>query len=595
MTRRLLAGLLGAVSLLGGVAGCGIPERTEVRVEGTGPVATGGATSAGRVEPPSRTAADSPEQFVRNFLAAPAGEPDRAYDRVRQYIDRGSHSLLQEKQGSEVVLTVVRLTKQPEITTNLDDIDVTISVQQVGRLRADGVLAPPEASETSYRFRLRPTLEAGEEIDWYVVNPPNVPLLSVDALATYYESRTVYFWSSDRQRLVPDQRYLPLAVPEDRQVSEVVKWLVAGPSEWLGRAASPLPDRTDLINNATRTGNRWEVNIEMPGVDRTRVEQFGTQLAWSLRGVYGGLDLKVRNQQDLVINDLEQRRQTHRIYRVDDPPRRFCVYDGAIHALAYPDETPGDVPVGAGANSDIVSAAVSRAGTATHAALVVEDPNGRRQLAVGLGQGQVSILKRSTGRGWAAMSRPVWLRSADQREPVGLVVADGRLLRFDGGAQPAPVTLGLTGPVTAVAASLDGHRLAVVVAGVPYVVAVNLDGGVLAVGPARRLPVSLAQLTAVDWYGENHLIVAGSAAGRPGLYEMSVDGALELPLEQDLGAPATHLTSYPANPFSSFGLAMVEANEVAYRTSPFDRIPQDLVQDVDGARPGNPTAPFFVY
>ncbi|MEV1146441.1 LpqB family beta-propeller domain-containing protein [Micromonospora sp. NPDC049799] len=600
MTRRFLAGLIGGVCLLGSATGCGIPDRTEVRVEGPGPAVEGGATSSGRIEPPSRTAADSPEDFVRNFLAAPAGEPDRAYDRVRQFIEPRDRSGLQEKRGSEVGLTVVRLTKSPEITPNLDDIDVTITVQQVGRLRADGVLAPPEATETSYRFRLRPTLESGDQTDWYLADPPNVLLLSVDALADHYLPRPVYFWSSDRSRLVPDQRYLPRAVPEDRRVSEVVKWLTDGPSEWLGRVVSPLPDRTQLINNATRTDDRWEVDLDMPGEDRTRVDQLGTQLAWSLSWLDGQLELKIRNQQGVTI-DLEQRRQARPLYSVEGTPQRFCVYEGSIHALSYPGEPSGPVPVAEAANTGVVSAALNRAGTGVHAALVVAGANGRKHLSVGSGFPPVSAFARSSGAGWSTVSRPVWLRSAAPDPPVGLVVADGGLYRFDGRAQVNAVPLGVAGTVTAVAAALDGHRLAVVVDGVLHVVAVNVDGGVLATGPARRLPTQLTRLSAVDWYDENRLIVAGSAAGRWALYELSVDGALEVTLEQDIGSPATHLAAYPANPRGGqFGLAMYVANQVAFRTGrPPERIQREQVAEVtappSGVRPGNPTAPFFLY
>ncbi|MGN9808109.1 LpqB family beta-propeller domain-containing protein [Micromonospora sp. BQ11] len=600
MTRRFLAGLIGGVLLLGGLTGCGIPERTEVRVEGPGPAAEGGATNADRIEPPLRTAADSTEDFVRNFLAAPAGEPDRAYERVRQFVEKGDRSRLQEKRGSEVALTVVRLTKNPEITTNLEDIDVTITVQQVGRLRADGVLAPPEATETSYRFRLRPTLESGDQTDWYVADPPTVLLLSVDALEDHYLPRPVYFWSSDRSRLVPDQRYLPRAVPEDRRVSEVVRWLTDGPSEWLDRAVSPLPDRTQLINNATRTDDRWEVDLDMPGEDRTRVDQLGTQLAWSLSWLDGPLELKIRNQQGVTI-DLEQRRQERPLYNVEGTPQRFCVYEGSIHPLLYPGEPVGSVPVAEAVNTSVVSAALNRAGTGVHAALVVAGPNGRKHLSVGRGFPPVSAFERSDGPGWSTVGRPVWLRSAAAHAPVGLFVADGRLYRFDGRAQPSVVSLNVPGSVTAVAAALDGHRLAVVVGGVLHVVAVTLDGGVLATGPARRLPTLVTRLSAVDWYDENRLIVAGSAAGRWALYELSVDGALEVALEQDIGAPATHLAAYPANPRGGqFGLAMFVANEVAFRPGrPPERIQREQVEDVtappNGVRPGNPTAPFFLY
>ncbi len=82
---------------------------------------------------------------------------------------------------------------------------------------------------------------------------------------------------------------------------------------------------------------------------------------------------------------------------------------------------------------------------------------------------------------------------------------------------------------------------------------------------------------------------------------MSVDGALETPLREDTGSQVDHLAAYPAiaerSPLA--GSFMYEANGVAYRSNPFDRINRDQVQDVTpppaGVRPGNPTAPVFLY
>ncbi|MDM4722616.1 hypothetical protein QTQ03_24585 [Micromonospora sp. WMMA1363] len=603
MSRRVAtAGLLGALLL--GPAGCGIPDHTEVRVERSGPAAEAGASIGRQVEPPLRTASDNPEEFVVNFLSAAAGEPDGAYDRVRQFIATADRSQLQAKRGSEVELTVVRLIKDPEVVTGQDESEVTLTVQQVGQLGADGVLKPPESSVTSYSFGLRPTFhEAGDETDWYVVDPPAILLLSVEALDLYYTPRTIYFWSTDRRRLVPDQRYLPRAVPADRRVSEVVRWLTGGPSDWLRRGVSPLPDRTQLINNATRTGDRWEVNLDMPGDDGSRLGQLGSQLAWSLPDFDGQLELKIRNQSRLVIDDLEQRRQSVRLYPIDDAPQRFCVYEGAVHALGDPGEanSPVAVPVVAGADTEVVSAGLSRSRQNILAALVVTGQNGRQHLSVGVGVGPVTVSARSSGAGFGSMGRPVWLRSADPQAPTGLVVADGELYHFDAQAQLSQVPLGVSGPVTAVATSLDGHRLAVVAGGALHVVAVNHDGGALTTGSARPLPTSLTKLTAVDWYGENRLVVAGSA-DQPAIYQVGVDGVEETPLLETTGAAVTHLSAYPASPTSEsmhLGAVMYEANGVAFRGVPFERIQREQVQDVTppppGVRAGNPTAPFFLY
>ncbi|WP_019901852.1 LpqB family beta-propeller domain-containing protein [Salinispora arenicola] len=589
MSRRLLGCLFGGV-VLATVAGCGIPGDTEVRIEGPGPAAEAGASSGGGVEPPPRKTAGSREEFVANFLSAAAGEPDGAYDRVRQFVVTEDRARLPQKEGSEVALTVVRLVDDPVIVPGPEEIRVTLKVQQVGQLTADGVLAPPEATPDTYDFGLRPiSLEGGDETEWYVTDPPNMLLLSVDALNRYYTPRTIYFWSSDRLRLVPDQRYLARTVPDDRRVSEVVRWLVGGHSAWLKRAVSTLPDRTNLINNATRTDDRWEVNLDMAGADSARLELLATQLAWSLPELQGQLELKIRNQSQLVIDDVEQRRQKHPVYSIG-APQPFCVYEGAVRSLG-----PTGVPVVPAENDTVVSAGLSRSGQRVLAALVVETDDGRRRLAVGAGADPLTSF-RASPETYQAVSRPVWLRSADSRRPVGLVVADGRLLRFDEAANLDQVQLSVEG-VTAVAAALDGHRIAVVSDGALYVAAVSHDGDALAVGPLRLMPTSLTGLTAVDWYGENSLVVAGSKAGKRVLYEVGVDGARETELRAT-GATVTHLAAYPANP-ESYGSVMYEANGVAYRAFPFERINPDQVRGVEptltGTRPSAPSAPFLLF
>ncbi|MEV1332890.1 LpqB family beta-propeller domain-containing protein [Micromonospora costi] len=605
MRSRLVAGALCGALAVGGFSGCGIPERSEVRVDGRREPATeSGAVNAWRKEPPTRTMSGAdPAEFVRNFLSAAAGEPDRAYYRVKQFIAQEDKHRLQEKQGSEVELTVVRLTDKPVITPDIDSTKVTIKVEQVGVLRADGKLVPPVSTEKQYEFGLRSASPAGSADDgagFFVIDPPNVLLLTDTALRDYYESQSIYFWNSDRTRLVPDQRYLPLTVPDERRLNEVVKWLVAGPSDWLRPGVVGLPDRTELINNATGGNGHWEVNLDMSGDDRARADQLVTQIAWSLPELEGQLELKVRNN-SAVVKDLGERRSEWPLYRLREGPRRYCVYEDTIHPLDFAGEPSGTVPLTAEANRKVVSAGLARAGDGNQilAALVVTAGEGRQRLTVGTGQDPVTVF--ADGPEHTTIGRPVWLRATDPHQPQGLVVADGRLYRFDQSARMFQIVPNLpSGAVTAVAASLDGQRVALIAGGALYVAALNLDGGAVSIGPPRRVTTSLTNLTAVDWGDEERLIVAGSA-GRPAIYEVSVDGALQTPLEDDTGAKVTHLAAYPTNPTTKLpsGAFMYEANGVSYRSGPVDRISRDQVLDVTppptGVRPGNPSAPFFLF
>ncbi|MFF5171621.1 LpqB family beta-propeller domain-containing protein [Micromonospora sp. NPDC000089] len=600
-SRPRLVAAAGAVLLALGAAGCGIPSRTDVRVDGEGPAVQAGSSSFRRDEPPTRSVTNDRPTFVDNFLAAAAGEPEGAYQRVGLFIAPENRARLQVRPGNEVSINVVRVTERPVITENANgEFDVRLPVQQVGQLRANGVLGPAVATEAEYTFSLRTAREeGGEGTGLYVTNPPNVLLLSTDALRSYYQAHTIYFWNSDQTRLVADQRYQPLAVPRERLVSEVVKWLIGGPSEWLGPGVSRLPDRTALINNAVETDDRWEVAVDLPGDDRGKLEKLATQLAWSLPDLDGQLQLTTRNQSRVRIDDLERHRQAHPPYQLPQSLERFTVYDGAVHPLVIPGEPSGPVPLAPADNHAVVSAAFRQTEERMLAALVTDVPGGRQRLAVGTGSNPVPPVQLAP-QTFRTIGRPLWLRDTAAEEPYGLVVADGQLYRFDGSARMIRVPVGVTGAVSAAATSLDGHRIALIVGGALWVAALNLDGGVVSLGPPRAVPTTLTELSAVDWAAENDLVLAGTS-GRSSVYEVSVDGTVQTELVGEVGARVTHLAAYPTNPVNPRpGLQfMYEANGVSYRFPSTEKIRVDQVQDVPstptGGRPGSATAPFFLY
>ncbi|MEU4368992.1 LpqB family beta-propeller domain-containing protein [Micromonospora chersina] len=598
MRRRVLVALLGGVLLPAGLAACGIPNETEVQVDGSGPAAEAGAPNGSPARPPTPSDSAEPVPFIENYLrAAAAGEREQAYARVKEFIGPEAKGLLPEKQqSSEIELTVVRLLEKPEVTppNNQGTSDVTLKVQQVGVLRADGVLDSPEASETEYKFQLRRADSGGPGL--LLTNVPNVLLISDTALREYYRSRTIYFWNSGRSRLVPDLRYLPSSVPAERRVTEVVKWLTGGPSKWLAQGVTGLPDGTRPINNATGADGHWEVNLTMPGADDKKLGLLATQLAWSLPELSGQLDLKIQNQKRRTV-DLEQERAEHAVYPAGDRPVRYTVYDGAVRPLAIANEARAAVPLVPDANKNVVAAALARADDQILAALVVTGADRRQRLKVGSGPDPVAVF--DTSRAYGTLSRPTWLRSLDGRHPAGLVAADGRLYRFDGAAGMSQVPLAVPGPVVAVAGSLDGHRIALVIGGALYVAAVSVDGGVVSVGQLRPLVALLTNISAVDWVAENDLVLAGNEADRrPAIHQITVDGAQETALKRDIGAEVTQLAAYPGAavggpPSLSF---MYEANRAAYRNNPFDNIKREQVLDVPaGSRASNPTAPFFLY
>ncbi|MBO4207569.1 LpqB family beta-propeller domain-containing protein [Micromonospora echinofusca] len=594
MRRRIVllaAGLLAA----GVVTGCGIPEATEVQVDGPGPVAEAGSVNGQGLEPPKRASAGSALQLMTNFLAAAAGEPDQAYARVKEYLAENVRGQLPEKQGSEVVINVVRLKKElnPTPVQGGEAKRFAIDVDQVGVLRADGTLGPPVATESRYEFLVGP-VESGRLDNLFVLNAPKGLLLSVDALRTYYQPHTIYFWNTKQTALVPDQRYLPVAVPVGRRATEVVGWLIDGPSEWLAPTVARLPDRTELIGTVPKTDGRLEINLSGPTEEPAQLDRLATQLAWSLPDVDGQLELKIRNQTRKMIDDTDVYLKEHPVYQLGGPPQRYVVYNGAVHLLK-PAVPGAGVPIFPRHNQNVVAAAIS--GTDQNALVAVVGSEGRRQVLRTF-VGPPSIAAGSTSRAsFTSIKRPVWLRSADPDRPVGLVVADGALYRFGADAQLDPVNTNVAGRVAAVAVALDGHRIAFIAGGKLYVAAVTVEEGTVTVHPPRRVHTSRTALSAVDWTGEHDLVVAGST-GQPQIYEITVDSTRETALKTDVGEVAvSSLAAYPDNPVVPGGSAppMYETNGVAFGDlNSSDSIGPDDVAEVESpAGRVNPVAPFY--
>lgn len=609
MARRLLTAATAATMLVTGVAGCGIPDETGVQVSGPGPAQKYGAVDGIGSQPPDRLdSLDDPKQFVSNFLEAAAGETSGAYGRVTAFIAPNQRGAMREKQGSDVAINVVRPieeTPRSEEQQESGSYLVTIRVQQVGVLRADGTLAPPVATESSYTFRVGRDRSGANETPsqgLHLLEAPPALLMSTQALKTYYQQQTIYFWNADRSALVPDMRYLPLALPRQGRANTVLDWLTGGPADWLTAAALRLPEGTDSIGNVLQNGARIEVNLStLAGPDEeAELNRLAIQLAWSLQDLSNEIELKIRNQSRRMI-DAYAYRNENKAYDLLGKPQRFCVYDGAVHGLLEPGSTIASVPIAAASNRNVVSAALNRGGAGVLAALVTRTGDDRRRLSTGTGSHLVQDFVQGAET-YGAMSRPVWLKGTDSAQPVGLIVADGKLYRFGTDAKLTEVKVpNAPSDVSAVGVSLDGHRIAFIAGGGLYVAALTVDNGVTTPGPARRLVTSLGELSAVEWSGESSLVVAG-VRGRPVIYEITVDGALELTFENDTEARVTHLATYPDNPVErpSVGRVMYEANSIARaeRFSAFERIGPDQVADrstpaATGAR--NPTAPFFFY
>lgn len=608
--RRAVAVLAAVLLVFLGAAGCGIPDETSVVARGSGPPPGLGSGSDNTKKSSRRGDTRDRGQFVRNYLAAAAGNAANPVDNVREFLAPASRSSFKP----EPDLNVVRLTEDPLISPGSEE--VTLRVQHVGLLRANGALEQPTAQETTYTLVVSEAEGAGD--GFYVTRPPQLLLLSDTALADFYQPRSIYFWNTDRTFLVPDLRYLSHEVSPEKTPTQILQWLTGGPSSWLAGVVEPLPNGTGAIGNAVpdAAARRLQISLTaaaVPTNDKPALDRLGRQLMWSLRpNLDNELIVKIAGQPDTSFTG-DDFLASNPSYQLLNAPERFCVYQGRVSRVAGPGGPSGPVPLlTEEVNRDVRTAGLSRSGDTTFAALVVGDRAGQKLVVGAARDGRpATFVPAALPRG--AVSRPVWLTAPSAGDPVrgiGLIAAGGQLYRFtSSGVEPRRVTLpGIAGPVTAVAAAPDGYRIAFVADGNLYVTVITTTETEARAVRSRPVRTSLSKITGVDWSGENSLIVAGERGDtrRVAIVDVMVDGGLETVRLPDLGtAQVSHLAAYPARPVPTANAVVTTpgaavtyvANQVAYELfSPPEPIEAGEVVGAPppGDPPARPAAPFFL-
>lgn len=603
MNRRLaLVGvkrrLVLAAALLLVLAGCGMPTQTDVKVAGPGlSPGPGGGVDIQRPLP-VRTDAATPHELVANFLAA-AGDPANAEEHTRAFFQP------QDQDGWKPgnTINVVRYRDADVVVTpEGSSYRVELTVRHVGVLDADtGVLQPPTETNTKYHFKVVHAADSSLAIADWDARQQHL-LLSTTALVEFFQERTLYFWAGNGADLVPDLRYLPLVVDNKERPTHVVKWLLEGPSAWLRPGLDELPENVALQGNVTSPDDRrLEVNLSAPDVGKNadQVDRLAAQLRWSLApDLVSDLVLKIDGQQKKV-------NKSYRPEVTDLPssPERFAVQNGQVRPLAVPGtEAPaGSAVLESEFNVKVLRAALARRED-DYAAALVRRVGGRLQLWVGWRGSDGAVVYRPVGPTYATMGRPQWLPG--RAGQVGMVVADGRLFRFErdtGGLTAINAPIG----ISAMAIAPDGHRIALVVNGRIQVAPTTGDQNEQqSVGPtARVLPTVLTQPAGVGWSRQDRLVAAGRLpGGQTGFLELSVDGAIEEQGVEIGNARVAQLVAYPDNPERSanLGVALYEADNRAYQL--FGTVPEEInaAEVVRGPKTASPppdqspTAPFFL-
>ncbi|AGL14685.1 LpqB family beta-propeller domain-containing protein [Actinoplanes sp. N902-109] len=605
MRRGLLAAVLAALLTL---AGCGIPDNTEVQKIKNGP--TTGFASGDNDAPDRFTRQDAGDnlELVQYYLrAAAASDPDTSLKQVESFMSPSAGSSFK----APTDIRVVHVTD--DVLSNPGSEDASFKAVTIGVLTQKGILEPSQdTTEQTYHFTVQ---KVNGRSGLFITKAPQVMLLTDAALDVYYEPRTIYFWNKDHTALVPDVRYLSADVPSEQVPQQVIKWLIDGPSSWLSDSVEPLPEGTQLNGNVPAPGNgKLQISLTgqavQPPEDPKALDWLRRQLMWSLQDLLPRvLELTIGNA-DEVDYDSNDYLVSNASYRLPSSPERFVIYNQQIRRLSRSPGATDPIPViRPEANRNVRAAALSHSVTDHRYAALVTSDKGHNVLRVGsAAMGQQADLRAIPLKA-GSVGQPAWAITSDdpQTGAIGLITIGGRLYSFSADGSPLR-EVGWPGPgsgsITAVAVAPDGRRLVLVVGGKAYVAALNVDGDKPELStPPREIKVfQLSSVTAADWGTETSLVVAGvTARGRAAIIETEIDGTRSSEVLEDIGTDhVTYLTSYPVSPVPVKQLPDVihyMANGVTFDalTPPVRIGVGDLADPVTNPPSGVvPVAPFFL-
>ncbi|GIJ51046.1 lipoprotein [Virgisporangium aliadipatigenens] len=523
-----------------GLAGCGVPGKSEPRTAGTAPGVNDPRPGSNNPELPSAIGIpDAGELVDRFFKAAAAGDVDptlrdQRFDTAVRYAkDFLTPAAAQEWKPTVGQVVVIDVTQKRVVSADEVDVDV----RAVGLLNEWGAIealaeGSPSPVPQTLKFQVeRPA--AGGELRLRNA-PPGALVLSTTALNEFYEARSVYFWDSNGRYLVPDRRYLNGQVNSQKRARAVVERLIDGPSKMIDDVVARLPDSLTITSNPVVENSRITVNLSAPTpLEQEKLERLARQLRWSLsptqEAVEIQIDSRTRHVEDgsgyLAYNP------TYRFQEADNQAKFgiFGMVNGKVTRTAS-----GDRPMPVlndEHNSNVVAAAVNV--ERRTAALVRQVASNRQELwfvregPEGVGAaGTPNAFRAEFPADVTSMGRPVYLPGSNGRF---LVPAQGRLFDVTSDVNnSAARTVDLLGrTIKAISVAPDGRRVAMIVVdpnGPERVVVatVNPESSPVSLTDRRTLDVGdVTDLRGVAWVLEHQLVVA--AAGS--LTEVTIDNS----------------------------------------------------------------------
>ena len=534
--RRLLPVLLVLATLT--ATGCSLPLSGGVHEVGD----VAGEARQGRpleVIPPGPRAGAAADETVLGFLSAQASSVGD-HEIARRFLTP-ARSAAWRDEGEVQVYDPDRLQVRAIPGGTSQEQVVRVTARVTGTVHEDGsyVARDVHVREDYVLQRFQ-----GE---WRLRDVPDGLRLTAADLQRAFQPLPVYYLAPKlperAPRLVPDLVFLPV---EGELVATLVRRLLRDPSQALaGSVRTAVPVGMRLRGASLSSGGEARVDL-VGGAQRPTgqaAQDLSAQVVWTLRALgasFHTLRLTVDGRPLSVPTGPTQDARDWEDYDPDglgpSPPYLFTSARRLRASVELPANaaTTGDVGDGSAVPVDVAALTPDRT---TVALLDTADPDSVVVRVGPLRGTSFPVVARG-----AALSSPTW-GSAEH----GLWMIRGRreVVRADDGLVPVTV-LGLPdGPLTSLAVSRDGARVALVAGGRLHVGRVELVGGApRVVGLSEVLP-SLRSVVQVVWRSSTELLALGRRARPNQVVRMTVDGSSATTLNT-AGLVPTQVAACPA-------------------------------------------------
>jgi hypothetical protein len=468
------------------------------------------------IEPLPPEAGSTPEEIVRDFIAAAASRV-AGHPVAREYLAPQAAESWSDESGISVI--------GPDfasVTTDADSVKVTADL--VGTVDERGVfLIGGNSGVFTREFNVE--MVDGE---WRITNPPDGLILLQPDFERLYRRLQAYFLDPTGQRVVPDPRYL---ITGESQPTALINRVLEGPSSALSAGVRNPLSGVQLRSAVAVDGQAAIVDLTGLQTDpEPALGDISAQLVWTLRQV-GIRTVEVRVDGRAVRLEGVPAEQTTDDWPSFDPDVvpvegvGHYVDGGALKVVSTGKATPG--PAGTGAY-DLTSAAVKADDRTGELSFLVGVRNaaGGQELLAGPYDGDLARIL--TGR---TLSPP----TVASTRPEAWVVRDGTaVVRAQAGGSPQAVnspTLAGLGRADVLELSPDGVRAALVIDGpggrTLYIgTVVRSEDGSVSLRDLRAIAPSLSQVVDVAWPDSAELLVLASDAreDRTVPYSVGVDG-----------------------------------------------------------------------